>query len=63
MTTCSATPLGLEPLTFAVGIKSAATQAAGGGACTQPTTSPGFFNVTVTTPKGVITRGTISVAN
>lgn len=57
--------LGVEPLTYSINIKSAATQSgtAAPFTCTAPSASPGEFQVTVTTPNGTVTRGAISVVN
>ena len=62
---CSATALGSEPITFQLKIKTAVTQTGSVApfTCTVPASTPGILSVTVTTPKGVVTRGSIDVNN
>ena len=57
--------LGVQPLTFQLLIKSQTTQSGSAApfTCTIPTSSPGLLTVTVTTPKGTVTRSSISVTN
>jgi len=57
--------LGATPLTYTLTLKTAQTQTGSAApfTCTASANSPGELQVTVTTPKGVVTRASMTVNN